>query len=158
MTFFLIMCVSVKIRTYSECILVDFLVGEWMNANAKAQTVRATALILLLSTWRDSLTLQREKHDGFTVLKITSDTTEQWYISCERHWMNNMSHDNNEVTSMCLSYTLISATLLFVTAGEGLLFRPSVAHLDVSMRSNRGIHTARRIVLYSLRKFWLRSP
>lgn len=55
-------------------------------------------------------------------------------------------------------HTFISATLLFVTAGEGLLFSPSVAHLEVSIRSRRGMQRARRIVLYSLRKFWFSSP
>lgn len=55
-------------------------------------------------------------------------------------------------------YTFISATLLFVKAGEGLLFSPSVAHLEVSMRSKRGTQRPRTIVLYSLRKFWFSSP
>lgn len=55
-------------------------------------------------------------------------------------------------------YTFNSARLLFVIAGEGLLFSPSVAHREVSMMSRRGMQRARRIVLYSFLKFWLSSP
>lgn len=63
-----------------------------------------------------------------------------------------------EHPSPTLVHTFNSARLLFVTAGEGLLFSPSVAHREVSMRSKRGMQRARRIVLYSFLKFWLSSP
>lgn len=83
--------------------------------------------------------------------------------SCVKaHRVNRFTHPSswlrNKVPVAQWLYTFNSARLLFVIAGEGLLFRPSVAHREVSMMSRRGMQSARRIVLYSFLKFWLSSP